>query len=317
MTHRDHIDPNALSALFSHQVARTADLIGLGITAASVKRRCSPGGPWRSLLPGVVLLSDATPTRRQVVQAALRYAGREAVVTGQDALALHGVRAAFPRDRVHLLVPGSHAVRSGADILVERTPTPPRPVLRHGLLTAPLARAAVDAARRMPTRAMVSALFSEVVFQGGVRLDELNAELVVGGRRGAGLPRQVLHEIGARIRSAVASSARELILRAGLPPPQWNVPVDDAMGNPLGAVTGTWHDAKVAWDVHAFDFDPAPAGYPIALRRGSRLAAGGHLVLHTPATQILANPEGVIAELQAMFDQARTRNPERSLEKSA
>ncbi|MBP2319669.1 hypothetical protein JOF56_000054 [Kibdelosporangium banguiense] len=303
----DHIELNALSALFPHQVARTADLIDLGLTGASVKRRCSPGGPWRTLLPGVVLLTDTAPTRRQLVQAALRYAGKDAVVTGQDALALHGVLAAYPRGRVHLLVPGSQTIRSGADILVERTPAPPRPVLRHGLLTAPLARAAVDSARRMQTRAMVSALFSEVVFQGGVRLDELNAEIVVGGRRGAGLPRQVLHEIGTRIRAAVATSARELIVRAGLPPPRWNVPVDDAMGNPLGTVTGSWEDIKVAWDVHAFDFDPAPASYPIALKRGSRLAASGHLVLHTPATQIQSNPKGVIAELRAMLDQALAR----------
>jgi hypothetical protein len=303
----DHIDLNALSALFPNQVTRAADLVELGLTAASVKRRCSPGGPWRSLLPGVVLLTDTAPTRRQLVQAALRYAGKDSVVTGQDALALHGVRAAFPRGRVHLLVPSSRVLRSNADILAERTPAPPRPVLRHGLLTAPLARAAVDAARQMQTRAMVSALFSEVVFQSGVRLDELKSELVVGGRRGAGMPREVLYEIGARIRAAVASSARELIQRAGLPPPRWNVPVDDAMGNPLGTVTGTWQDAKVAWDVHAFDFDPAPASYPIALKRGSRLAASGHLVLHTPATQIRANPEGVIDDLRATLDQALTR----------
>lgn len=303
----DHIDLNALSALFPNQVTRAADLVELGLTAASVKRRCSPGGPWQSVLPGVVLLTDTAPTRRQLVQAALRYAGKDSVVTGQDALALHGVRAAFPRGRVHVLIPSSHVLRSNADILAERTPAPPRPVLRHGLLTAPLARAAVDAARQMHTRAIVSVLFSEIVFQSGVRLDELNCELVVGGRRGAGLPRQVLHEIGARIRAAVASSARELVHSAGLPPPRWNVPVDDAMGNPLGTVTGTWQDAKVAWDVHAFDFDPAPASYPIALKRGSRLAASGHLVLHTPATQIRANPNGVIADLRATFDQALTR----------
>jgi hypothetical protein len=303
----DHIDLNALTALFPYRVARTADLVDLGLTAASVKRRCSPGGPWQSPLPGVVLLTDTSPSRRQLVQAALRYAGRDSVVTGQDALALHGVRAAVLGKRVHLLVPSFQVVRSGLDLLVERTPAPPRPVLRHGLLTAPLARAAVDAARQMHSRPLVSAVFSEVVFQHGVRLDELNSELVVGGRRGASMPTEVLHDIGTQVRQAVASSARELIQSAGLPPPQWDMLVNDATGNPLGTVTGTWHDAKVAWDVHAFDFDPAPASYPIALKRGSRLAASGHLVLHTPATQIRANPKGVIADLLATFDQALTR----------
>lgn len=306
MTKRDHIDVSALATLFPNQVARTAELVELGISSASVKRRCSPGGPWRAVLPGVLLLSSAVPTRRQLVQAALRYAGQDSVVTGQDGLALHGMHAAFPRGRVHVLVP-SQAVRSSADILIERTPAPPRPVLRHGLLTAPLARAAVDAARRMSTRAMVSAVFAEVVFRGGVRLDELHAELVMGGRRGAGLPRLVLHEMSARIRTGIAASAREIVQRAGLPPPRWNVPVDDARGKPLGTVTGTWTEPKVAWDVHAFDFDPTPASYPIALKRGSRLAADGHLVLHTAATEIRSNPEGVIADLHATFAQAARR----------
>lgn len=307
MTNRDLIDLDALSALFPHRIARTVDLVDLGLTGAAVSRRCSPGGPWQSLLPGVLLLDSTAPTRGQLVQAALRYAGEDAVVTGDDALALHGVRTALPRGRVHLLIPGKRFVRSSADVLVERTLTPPRPVLRHGLLTVPLARAAVDAARRINSRALVSALFTEVVFRKGVRLDELNTELLVGKRRGTTLCLEVLQEIGARIRSGVASSARDLVLRAGLPPPRWNVPVDDDRGNPLGTVTGTWEDAKLAWDVHAFDFDPAPASYPAALKRGSRLAATGLLVLHTPATRIRYDPEGVIAELVAIFDQARAR----------
>lgn len=180
-------------------------------------------------------------------------------------------------------------------------------MLRQGLLTVPLARAAVDAARRITSRVLVSALFAEVVFQKGVRLDELNTQLVMGKHRGTALCLEVLQDIGARIRSGVASSARGLVLRAGLPPPRWNVPVDDARGNPLGTVTGTWEEAKLAWDVHAFDFDPAPASYPTALKRGSRLAATGLLVLHTPAARIRSDPEGVIAELMAVFDQARAR----------
>lgn len=306
MRNRDLIDLEALSTLFPHRVALATDLMGLGLTGATVKRRCLPGGPWQRVLPGVLLLDSTAPTRGQLLQAALRYAGRDAVVTGNDALALHGMRPMLPHGRAHVLVPSKRFVRSSTDVLVERTPSPPRPVLRQGLPTAPLARAAVDAARRITSRAVVSTLFAEVVFHHGVRLDELNAELVVGARRGTTLCLEVLREIGARIRSGVASLARDLVHRAGLPPPRWNVPVDDAMGNPLGAVTGTWDDAKLAWDVHAFDFDPTPDSYPTALKRGSRLAATGLLVLHTSATQLRSDPEGVIADLSTAFHQART-----------
>jgi hypothetical protein len=83
------------------------------------------------------------------------------------------------------------------------------------------------------------------------------------------------------------------------------VPVNDANGSPLGTVTGTWEDVGLAWDVHAFDFDPAPASYPTALKRGSRLAANGLLVLHTPATFIRTRPDAVIAELRAAHAHSR------------
>lgn len=308
MTNRTLIDLDALSLLFPNRVASAADLVDLGLPGTVVKRRCRPGGPWRQLLPGVLLLSDAAPTRRQLIQGALRYAPAGSVVTGHDALALHGVRAIKPGGPVHLLVPHTDFVRSNAELLVERTPAPPRPVIRQGLLTAPLTRAAVDAARRMNSGPEVTALFRELIFDRDVRLDELNAELVVAGGRRTSLPKNVLQEIGTRIRLGVASSARALIQRAGLPPPRWNVPVDDANGNPLGTVTGTWDDIKLAWDVHAFDFDPTPASYPRALKRGSRLAASGLAVLHTPATRIRSEPDIVIAELRSAHDHAQSRS---------
>jgi hypothetical protein len=292
--------------LFPYRVAYVTELLDLGLQIHVVQRRCSPGGPWRSLFPGVVLLSNEPPTRLQLIQGALRYASGS-VLTGHDALALHGIRSSSPDDLIHVLMPESESrfVRRRGKLRVERTSSPPKPVLRKGLLIAPLARAAMDAARRMTAHAEALTLFTEVVFKGGIRLDELNTQLVVGGNRGATLPRRVLHEIGARIRCDVAASARSLVHRAGLPMPRWDVPVNDANGNPLGNVTGTWEDVGLAWDVHAFDFDPAPASYPTALKRGSRLAASGLLVLHTPATFIRTKPDAVIAELRSAHTHPR------------
>ena len=304
MTNRSLIDLDALSTLFPHRVATASDLVALGLPALTVQRRCSANGPWQRLFPGVVLLSSQPPTRMQLVQGALCYA-RGAIVTGHDALALHGIQAVSPDGEIHLLVPEARFVRGRGKLRVERTSTPPKPVLRKGLLVAPLARAAVDAARHMPTGDEMVAMFSEVVFKHGVRLDELNTQLVVGGFRGVASVRRVLHDLGTRIRNELAASARSLVHRAGLPPPRWNVPVDDANGNPLGNVTGTWDDVGLAWDVHAFDFDPAPASYPIALKRGSRLAANGVVVLHTPATFIRTKPDAVIAELRSAHAHSR------------
>jgi hypothetical protein len=306
MTNRGLIDLEALSTLFPYGVASMTSLLNLGLTSPVLKRRCSPGGPWRKLLPGIVLLSNASPTHAQRVQAALRYVSGS-IVTGHDALALHGIRAASLSDRIHLLVPTSRFACPRGCLIVERTSCPPKPALRSGLLVAPLARAAMDAARRMTSHPAVHALFMEVVFSSGVRLDDLHTELTVGGRRGAALPRQVLHEIATRIRSDLAVSARLLVERAGLPAPVWNVPITDLSGSPLGTVTATWASAGLAWDVHAFDLEPAPASYPTALRRCSRLAATGVRVVHTPATLIRTNPEAVIAELLSAHTAALAR----------
>lgn len=304
MTNQRLIDTGALSIMFSYEVAPTSALVQLGIPTSTMKRNCEPGGPWQRLYPRVIQLSDTRTTRRQQVRAALLHV-EDSVVTGPDALALHGLRVSTMSGKIHLLVPGHRYVRGDSTIQLERTPTPPRPVMRHGLLTAPLARAAMDTARRMSTHPEVSALFKEVVFRHGVRLDELRNELVVGGRRGAVLPRQVLREIGMRVHAGVTRSAQLLVRRAGLPPPRWDVPVTDLAGQPLGTVTGTWADIGLAWDVHSFDFDPLPASYPTALRRGSRLAASGLRVLHTSATQIRASPETVIEDLRAAHRQAQ------------
>ena len=58
----------------------------------TVARRCQDGGPWRRLLPGIVLLGSGPATRQQEITAALMYGGPEALVTGLEACRRHGVR---------------------------------------------------------------------------------------------------------------------------------------------------------------------------------------------------------------------------------
>jgi len=66
-----------------------------------------PVGRGSGLLPGVVLLSSSAPTRRQLLRAALAYAGDGAVITGVDAARLNHDLRLPPADEVHLLVPAA------------------------------------------------------------------------------------------------------------------------------------------------------------------------------------------------------------------
>jgi len=54
-------------------IISAAQLRTAGVTTYAMSTRCRPSGPWQRLLPGVILLSRAEPTRRQRLRAALVY----------------------------------------------------------------------------------------------------------------------------------------------------------------------------------------------------------------------------------------------------
>ncbi|GAA3840358.1 hypothetical protein GCM10022243_03390 [Saccharothrix violaceirubra] len=149
------IDPNTLSQLFPHGVAKTADLITLGLPSEKVL------GRWPELLPGVVLLTRKPPNRPQRMQAALRYAGANAVVTGVDALHLHGIRSAPPTaGPVHVLT--TRMPPPTRDLKVSTT-RDVSPVLLQGFRTAPLHRAMADATHGIRTIQDLVTVLSEIL----------------------------------------------------------------------------------------------------------------------------------------------------------
>jgi hypothetical protein len=131
---------------FADGVIRRSDLVAAGHTNHSLSTRCRPGGPWQSVLPGVVLLANSPPNRRQRLKAAVLYAGKEAVITGSEALREHEV-SAIETTEVHLLLPANRRLSAREFVRVERTSRMPNPRIVNGLPFAPPHRAAVDAAR--------------------------------------------------------------------------------------------------------------------------------------------------------------------------
>ncbi|PRY42496.1 hypothetical protein [Umezawaea tangerina] len=153
-TNRTLIDLDALATLFHHGIARAHDLIQLGLSTALLHHRCRPGGPWQHLLPGILLLTPTRPSRPQRIQAALTYAGHQALVTGLDALHLHGIHTIPATGPIHVLVPLHQQPDIPVDLRITRTRTMPKPTLRKSFLTAPPARALSDAAEHLPPRTL-------------------------------------------------------------------------------------------------------------------------------------------------------------------
>ncbi|MBC7274842.1 MAG: hypothetical protein H5T76_40100, partial [Streptomyces sp.] len=79
MTHNTPLSPRPLHELADvrRRVVPSAHLRAQGMSAADIKARCIPGGPWQHLLPGVHLLHPGPPTSEERLHAVLLYAARE------------------------------------------------------------------------------------------------------------------------------------------------------------------------------------------------------------------------------------------------
>ncbi|MBP2338375.1 hypothetical protein JOF41_004553 [Saccharothrix coeruleofusca] len=297
-TNRATVDLDALGHLFTHRVAKVSELIHLGLSGRVLLDRCRPGGPWQLLLPGVLLLDRTPPTRWQLAQAALRHAGPGALLTGLDAVLLHGLHVLPAVGPVHVLA--TRRAPPVDRVRVTRARALPALVLRKGFPTAPLPRAVADAVRFLPGHEAVRALLAEAV-RAGVAVAELRAGL----RRGCEGARRVLAELdrggpgapGRRPPRRVEPPApvRRLLDRSGVPPPRWGVPLRSAEGRALGSADAWWDEFGVAWQ-----FRTPPSG-------SRALAATGVVVVQTSARELRHAPEAVGAHLLRALAAARAR----------
>jgi hypothetical protein len=200
----DPIKPDPIkTAPIKTDVIRTADLEAAGVPRHVIDLKCRPDGPWQRILPGVLLLGAAPPTRDQRLRAALAYAGPDAVVTGVDALRAQGLPD-LPEPPgaavIHLLQPATRRRACTPQLLLERTTRPPGTVVRAGLRLAEPTRAALDAARREPHPLRGHHLLATAVRSGLCTVHGLEAELAAGSRRGSAAPRATLRTLKALLR---------------------------------------------------------------------------------------------------------------------
>jgi hypothetical protein len=306
MTHTSPTDLASLADTMPDGVVRTAELLATGVPGPVIGHRCRPGGPWQRLLPGVVLMSGAEPSRRQRLRAALAYAGEDAAITGLDAAGLDhdiGVRAG---EAVHVLIPEDRRSPTNGYVVVERTTRMPSLIERDGLRYAPMPRAVVDAARRERDALRLRSLLSGPVRCGACSVAQLCAELDAGNQRGSAAPRAALRAISDGVVSLTEALARRVARGAAVPPPRWNVPLRDVSGCLLGVVDAWWDDVALAWEVGSHHFrlglaeTPPPSPQP-------QLTSAGVLVVRTPPARLRADPLGVRRDLIQAFHRAADR----------
>lgn len=288
-------------------VIRASALEELGVTQKTTYRQCRPGGRWRHLLPGIVLLTRSQPNERQRVEAALMLARHDAVVTGFQAARLYTLRHGPEPQFVHVLIPHTHHVLSSGFAVMERTRFFPRAVHRDGIPLAPLTRAVLDGVRRIRELDPVRALFIEAIQRGLTNVTDLRRELDSGTKKGTAVPRRVLNEIDLGVRSVAEADALEIWYQAGLPTPHRNTVVVDSDGTYVG-MPDTWCDeVGLAWEIDSTEFHYSKDAYARTLERNSRYAAAGISVVQTLPTRLRTEPEAVIAELRAAYAAAQQR----------
>ncbi|GAB3736535.1 hypothetical protein GCM10027598_63590 [Amycolatopsis oliviviridis] len=280
-------------------------LEAIGMARSTISRRCEPGGRWRILLPGVVLLENGEPTSEQKILAALLHAGGGSILTGVHALARYGLHNLPATDEVHVLVPGNRSTASSGFVHIERSRRLPKPRERAGVPTAPVPRAVIDAARRTPDKDAVTAMMAEAV-QRGFCLPRSLADELDEARRGSSLRNALLPILGGA-RSVAEADAWHLWQRSDLPECRWNVKIFDANGTYIAQPDGWCDELAFAWEIDSLGYHAGDAGFRDTLARNARYAAAGIVVLQTLPSRLRSEPGTVVAELRAALETARLR----------
>jgi len=289
------------------EVVRAKLLEKMGMERRTIYRRCLPGGPWRRLLPGVILLNPTDPTDEQRIQAALLRGGAGAMVTGLWAARRHGLRRIPVPDDVHILIPGEREVSSAGFALVERTIRLPDPVVRQGVLVAPVFRAVLDATRRMRDFDVIQTMLAETVQRNRCTPEELLDELRDGSQRGSALPRRALAALLEGAESVAEGDAWRLWKRAGLPACERNVHIYDEKGEYIAKPDAWCDDVAFAWEIDSREVHSEWDDFADTLARNARYVAAGVVVLQTLPARLRTEPNIVVKELRAAYLTARRR----------
>jgi very-short-patch-repair endonuclease len=182
---------------------------------------------YRALYPNVYLPKEIQPSFGQRVVGAWLWSGRQATIAGAAAAALHGVTWIddVPVDLVGCNARGPRGVLTRRDVLLDGEAT----TVAGRAVTTP-ERTAFDIGRRGALRSAVAQL-DALARVTGLRVDDVTA--VAACHRGArGLRRleTALELLDPGAQSPRESYLRLLLIEAGLPRPQTQIPVETGDG---------------------------------------------------------------------------------------
>jgi hypothetical protein len=178
--------------------------------------------------------------------------------------------------------------------------------MRNNFPLAPIARATIDATRRLRSAEAVGQLLVEAIQRGRCSPRALDWEIEHGSPRGTALPRRLLNE-WQDLRSVAESRAKNLSRQLAAVPSHWNAAIHDSAGRYIGQPDAWWDDVALAWEIDSVEFHFHRHDYGRTLERNSRYAAAGIPVVQTLPSRLKTAPEEVLAELKDAYASAAAR----------
>jgi very-short-patch-repair endonuclease len=302
-------DDTAWRQLLDEQqgVATRAQTIAHGWNDRAVEHRV--GRSWQRLLPGVYLTVTGVPSWEQKARAGVLFAGQGAALTAWSGLSLAGLEE--QRVDVHVALP--HARRlvardflvGGGRLVLHRTT---RSLESRGSLpTLPVERCVVDACLGLKRLDEVRAVVSRSVQRGRTTVEKLLVALEDAPQRGSGLLRRALDEVGEGARSVPEAALARALRVASLPPYRLNADVHDEQGTWLARGDVVIEELKLLVELDGARWHVSADRWVADVERHTRLEAAGWTVLRYPASRVLRDAAGVVAEVEAVAARLRAR----------
>jgi Protein of unknown function (DUF559) len=258
------------------------------LTKAQLATRC------RRLFPDVYVVRDVDVDAKMRAKAGWLWTGRRGVVAGFAAAALHGSKWTDDAHVVELIhdnrrsPPGIQTHRDRIDedeiVLVAGTP-----------VTSP-ARTALDFGCWYPTMTAVAGIDS---LARATEVKATDVQLLArryAGRKGIAGARQAVELFDSGAQSPKESWLRVVLIQAGLPRPQTQIPVLDEFGNPIAYLDMGWEDVKVAVEYDGEQHRTDRRQYTWDVRRLEMLESLGWIVIRVVAGD---RPAAVVGRVRA------------------
>jgi hypothetical protein len=272
--------------------------LDVGLTTNAIEHRLK-SRQWQRMLPGVYLTAPTEPSRRQMLVAALVYAGPQSAIDDVDACRYHGVRSvAIDELIVHVVVPGWSAARSRGFVVVRRTDRPIVTVDTERLRYVDAATAVVVAARGMRRDRAALAAISDALQRRVTTYDDLVRAHVQGPPRGARTVSRALAALSTGAASAPEVDFLDLVaLSSILPTPLCNVLLRLPSGrlispDALLLTSAVIHETNGRRPHSRADL------FEDMQERHDVLTAAGFTVLHNSPSRLLRQPREVLSEVE-------------------